>query len=245
MFLKISNLSKSYEKKKVLFGANARFEDGKIFGLLGRNGSGKTTFMNIIADEIPFNEGEISLCNDDSSCRGIDTKDVIYIYSTPVLPEFLTGFEFLKFFMEAENTRNSIKMNEREMDDKIYQILSKFSFSVDDSHRLIVSYSHGMKNKIQMMTILLTKAPIVLLDEPLTSIDIVAAKEIKDILKDEKKDRIIIFSTHILDLARQLCDEAVLIHNGRFERVDAQTIKSAEFEEKVVNILKDDSNEIQ
>ena len=96
-----------------------------------------------------------------------------------------------------------------------------------------------MKNKIQMVCFLITKPPVILLDEPLTSFDVVVAYEIKQLLKKMKSDHILIFSTHILELATDLCDDIVVLNNGQLELVDEELLKSPDFEEKIMDILKE------
>ena len=96
----IDNLVKSYGKDTlVLDGASFEFEEGKIYGLLGRNGSGKTTLFNCINGDIPFNSGEFHL-EVDGVVRNLIPEDIGYVLSTPTVPEFLTGYEFLKFFLD-------------------------------------------------------------------------------------------------------------------------------------------------
>ena len=112
--------------------------------------------------------------------------------------------------------------------------------SEEDHHNLIKYYSHGMKNKVQMLCFLITRPPIILLDEPLASFDVVVALEIKNLLKKIKSDHIIIFSTHILQLAVDLCDEIVTLNNGVLEPVDKELLKSQEFEERIMEILKEE-----
>ena len=112
----------------------------------------------------------------------------------------------------------------------------------EDRHRLIKGYSHGMKNKLQMLSFFITRPPIILLDEPLTSFDVVVALEMKKLLRDMKQDHILIFSTHILQLATDLCDEIAVLHQGALELVDPAAIHSPAFEEKVVEILKDEGD---
>ena len=112
----------------------------------------------------------------------------------------------------------------------------------EDRDRLLKDFLHGMKNKMQMACFLIARPPIILLDEPLTSFDVVVALEIKNLLKQIKHDHIIIFSTHILQLATDLCDEIVVLNNGILEEVESDILKSPEFEKKVIEILKDDSH---
>ena len=102
---------------------------------------------------------------------------------------------------------------------------------------LLKGYSHGMKNKIQMLCLLISKPQIILLDEPLTSLDVVAAHEMKELLLEMKKDHIIILSTHILQLAQDLCDEIVLLHQGKLSGVDDLDCHDKGFEEHVMELL--------
>ena len=100
-------------------------------------------------------------------------------------------------------------------------------------------YSHGMKNKVQMLCFLIGRPPVILLDEPLTSFDVVAALEMKNLLREMKDDHIIIFSTHILQLAADLCDEIVILNHGQLEGVDSALIGTPEFESRIIDILRD------
>ena len=99
-----------------------------------------------------------------------------------------------------------------------------------------------MKNKMQMLINIIAKPPVLLLDEPLTSLDVVVAEEMKGILRSLKADRITIFSTHIMDLALDLCDEIVLLHNGVLEGIDKSNADKEEFKEKIISALKEEDN---
>ncbi len=112
----------------------------------------------------------------------------------------------------------------------------------DDRQRLIKGYSHGMKNKMQMLCFIISKPPVILLDEPLTSLDVVVALEMKKLLREMRKDHIIIFSTHILQLATDLCDEIVLLSDGKLEQVDHSILSDPQFEEKIIDMLKDENH---
>ena len=100
-------------------------------------------------------------------------------------------------------------------------------------------YETGMKNKMQMLCFIISKPPVILLDEPLTSLDVVVALEIKKLLREMRQDHIILFSTHILQLATDLCDEIVLLNDGKLEQVDHSIIGDPQFEERIVSLLKD------
>lgn len=228
MQLILDQITKSFGTKEVLKGASFTFEKGKIYGLLGRNGSGKTTLFNCLSAEFPADSGSISLVDEFGQTRSPQQGDIGYVLSTPVVPEFLTGLEFVKFFQEIAGDQSG-----RTPD----QWLELVGLACDDGRRLMRGYSHGMKHKIQMLCFLIGKPPVILLDEPLTSFDVVAALEIKNLLREMKEDHIILFSTHILQLAQDLCDEIVLLHQGELEGVDNAKIHTPEFESYIVDLL--------
>ncbi|KGE17627.1 ATP-binding cassette domain-containing protein [Paenibacillus wynnii] len=233
MKLELENIHKSFGDKKVLQGINYTFEKGKIYGLLGRNGAGKTSLFNCLSGEIKPDNGGAFLSIHEVK-RQLQDEDIGYVYSLPILPEFLTGYEFVKFFMDI----NKEKVMPSTAIETYFDLIK---IGQTDRHRLIKSYSHGMKNKIQMLCVIITRPPLILLDEPLTSFDVVVALEIKKLLRDMKEDHIIIFSTHILQLATDLCDELVVLSNGQLEEIPSSTLHSPEFEEKIITLLKDEN----
>lgn len=108
--------------------------------------------------------------------------------------------------------------------------------------KLMKDYSHGMKNKMQMLVNIIGSAGILLLDEPLTSFDVLVAEQMKDLLRQIKSDHIIIFSTHIMDLAVSLCDEIVILNNGVLEEIDKTNLTESGLKERVIGILKGEDN---
>ena len=230
MRLIIEDLTKKYGDNLVLNDISFSFESGKIYGLLGRNGSGKTTFFNCLDDLIPFEKGNFYIETDDGKKESLE-GNIGLVLTNPMLPEFLTGYEFIKTYMEIN------KIDEL---DAIEDYFKKVSLTKEEHDKLIVEYSMGMKNKLQILMCIISKPKIILLDEPLTSIDVIVAKEIKDIFKSLKKDHIIIFSTHILELATSICNEIVILNNKNLELIDSKIIKSSSFEDKIVEILKDE-----
>lgn len=235
MKLSLQDIEKSFGDKKVLKKASFTFEKGKIYGLLGRNGAGKTTLFNCISGEMKYDDGNVTLLERGEDSEDLDYTRVGYVFSEPVLPEFLTGYEFVKFFIDInkDKIQNLLSIDE---------YLDMIKIKEEDRYRLIKGYSHGMKNKIQMLCILITKPDVILLDEPLTSFDVVVALEMKNLLKEIKDEHIIIFSTHILQLATDLCDEIVVLNDGVVELLDNELIKSPEFEAEIMDILKEDSD---
>ena len=231
MKLIIERLKKSFEKKEVLKDINFEFEEGKIYGLLGRNGAGKTTLFNCLNEDLPIDSGNFFL--KDKEIKKIDSHDIGYVLSTPNVPEFLTAREFLKFFIEINKDR--IK-NEKSID----EYFEFMKIEKEDRDKLLKDYSHGMKNKMQMLVNIIANPSILLFDEPLTSLDIVVQEEMKQMLKSIKKDHIIIFSTHIMELALDLCDEIVILNKGVLEKIDKNNLDNDKFKDKIIEALKEE-----
>lgn len=231
----IEHLSKNYEKKEVLRDINFTFEEGKIYGLLGRNGAGKTTLFNCINKDTKADGGEFFIETDEKR-RELKAEDIGYVLSTPTVPEFFTGREFLKFFIDINE--KYIK-NPKTLDEYFYFM----GIAPEDRDKLLKDYSHGMKNKMQMLINIIAQPNIFLLDEPLTSLDVVVAEEMKQLLRSMKDGRIIIFSTHIMDLALDLCDEIVLLSHGKLEVVEKTNLDSKEFKEEIIAALREESHE--
>ena len=229
MKLVIENLSKQFEEKSVLKNLDATFDQGIIYALLGRNGAGKTTLFSLIAKELKRDSGQIYLIDNDEKIN-LDSKDVFFMLAEPELPRFLTAREFINFFIDVNMQRIA-----GTLDPSYYFDLVKFD--EDDKDRLIQGYSTGMRNKLQMMMFLILKPKVILMDEPLNSLDVVVQKEMKDLIKSIKHDHIIIFSTHILDLAKDISDEIVLLHKGQIEEVDRQIKNNSDFEDRVIDLL--------
>lgn len=229
----IEHLSKRFEQKEVLKDIDFTFQEGKIYGLLGRNGAGKTTLFNCLNRDIKADGGTFSL-EEDGMRREVAAEDIGYVLSTPTVPEFLTGREFLKFFLDINGP--SIE-NPKSLDEYFDMI----SIMPEDRDKLLKDYSHGMKNKMQMLINIIAQPKILLLDEPLTSLDVVVAEEMKQLLRSLKDGRITIFSTHIMDLALDLCDEIVLLSHGELEVVEKSNLDNQEFKEKIIAALKEET----
>lgn len=233
MKLVLQNLRKSFGDQQVLNDVSFQFEKGKIYGLLGRNGAGKTTLFNCLGGEIEADGGTIKLV-DESSSFDLDIEDVGYVYSMPMLPEFVTGYEFVHFFIDVNE-----EVIERRGDD-IDALFDMMHITQDDRHKLIKHYSHGMKNKVQMLLFLITRPTVILLDEPLTSFDVIVASEMKQLLLEMKKDHVLIFSTHILQLATDLCDELIVLSGGSLTQVSPEILSQPDSEEKVIELLRNE-----
>lgn len=235
MELIVRDLVKKFDKKEVLKGASFKFSQGRIYGLLGRNGAGKTTFFNCVNDDLKPDSGSFSV-EENGVERPLLPDDIGYVLSTPVVPEFLTGREFLKFFLDV----NKQKIDDIKTIDEYFELMS---IQREDRDKLLKDYSHGMKNKMQMLVNFIANPPILLLDEPLTSFDVVVADEMKKLLKGMKRDHIIIFSTHILELAVDLCDDIVILSGGILEKIEKEHLDNSEFKERIISALRGEDDE--
>lgn len=231
----IEHLSKHFEKKAVLRDINFTFEEGKIYGLLGRNGAGKTTLFNCLNRDIKRDSGSFYLVSEGVR-REVVAEDIGYVLSTPTVPEFLTGREFLKFFLDI----NEKSVQSPKSIDEYFEYMK---IAPEDRDKLLKDYSHGMKNKMQMLINIIAEPNILLLDEPLTSLDVVVAEEMKQLLRSLKQGRITIFSTHIMDLALDLCDEIVLLSHGEIEVVEKSNLDSRGFKDKIIAALREEGYE--
>ncbi len=231
MKLIIKNLKKNFEQKQVLKDINYEFERGKIYGLLGRNGAGKTTLFNCLNEDLEIDGGEFYI--DDGGVRKLCAEDLGYVLSTPNVPEFLTGREFLKFFIDINRKR----ITDLKSVDEYFDFMK---IEVEDRDKLLKDYSHGMKNKMQMLVNIISNPDVLLLDEPLTSFDVVVAEEMKQMLKEIKNNHIIIFSTHIMELALDLCDEIVVLNKGVLTEIDRKGVDNEQLKEKIIEELKED-----
>lgn len=232
----IEHLSKSFERKDVLKDISFTFEEGKIYGLLGRNGAGKTTLFNCLNRDLKMDNGSFCIVDDSGGRREVAAEDIGYVLSTPTVPEFLTGREFLKFFIDINEKTIAAQKGIDEYFDYV-------SIEPEDRDKLLKDYSHGMKNKMQMLINIIAQPNILLLDEPLTSLDVVVAEEMKQLLRSLKQKRITIFSTHIMDLALDLCDEIVLLNHGVLEVVEKTDLDRKEFKDKILESLREEDHE--
>ncbi len=235
MKLNIEHVNKTFDSKVVLKDAHFTFETGKIYGLIGRNGAGKTTLFNCIHRDLKVNEGHISII-DENGERELGDNDIGYVLSTPVVPDFLTAREFIKFYIEVNFDK--IK-NMKTVDEYLDMVMIKN----DDRDKLLKDYSHGMKNKIQMLVHFISSPHVLLLDEPLTSFDVVVADEMKQLLRKLKEQSMIIFSTHIMELALDLCDEIVILNHGELKEVRQGEQTTEEYKESIIQALRDEDND--
>ena len=199
--LVVQDLQKRLGDQEVLRGASFTFEQGKIYGLIGRNGAGKTTFFNCLNEDLPRDGGSFHLVDDDGNLRPVTADDMGYVLSTPVVPEFLTAREFLQFFLEINRDRIPYPKAP-----DVY--LDYMCIDEADRGKLLKDFSHGMKNKMQMLVNIMADPTVLLLDEPLTSFDVVVADEMKALLDVETPKQLDNVETVITGSVRELCAAA-------------------------------------
>lgn len=208
--LEVINLKKSYNARPALRGLNFKLGRGEIYGLLGPNGAGKTTTLKILAGLISVDSGEIKIYGESYDWENSAIKQSIsYVPDEPFLYSKLTGEEHLHFFADLYK----IPIKEREKKLNFY-----FKYFEFESYRLelVENYSAGTRQKLLISQALLVEPKILLLDEPLASIDPLVGKKFKNHLKEiSKKGTIVIFATHILSLAQEVSNKIGIIVNGK------------------------------
>lgn len=228
MKLLIKDIKKNFSDKVVLTGATYTFKEDIIYGLLGKNGAGKTTMFNIIYDEVDQDGGTVQI-EEDGKLRNITFADVGMVFAETLLPEFLTAYEYIKFIFDITNEPKEYSID---------QYFDLVDIDKDDRHRIIKGYSSGMKSKLAMVAIYIQNPKIILLDEPLTAVDVISGQEIKKFIKKLKKDHIIILSTHMMDLAKDISDEIVILNEGKLRSLE-NLQKDENFEDIIIEALKE------
>ena len=229
MELILRDIQKRFQENEVLKGASFTFTSGQITGLLGRNGAGKTTLFNILYGESLADAGTFVIVENGVE-RPLTHQDIGMVFSENYLPEFLTGYEFVKFYMDLHATN---------ADKTVDDYLDFMDISQADRHRIIKGYSDGMKSKLSLLCILISKPKIILLDEPLTAVDLVSSIAIKRLLMALKDDHILILSTHIMALAEDLCDQVAVLDKGRLTALEVDKTHE-QFETKILQALQGD-----
>lgn len=209
--LEIKNLSKTYTKgKKAVDDVSLVIESGEIFAFIGHNGAGKTTTIKCVVGILDFEEGEIyidgiSVKKNPLECK----KKTAYIPDNPDIYESLTGIQYLNFISDIYQ----ISKNDRTEGIKKYADMFAIEKNLGD---IISSYSHGMKQKLALISALIRKPNLLILDEPFVGLDPKAAYLVKEVMKEMcQAGASIFFSTHVLEVAEKLCNKVAIIKNGR------------------------------
>lgn len=207
--LEFKNFSKNYGNKRAVDNLNLLIEEGDIYAFVGHNGAGKTTTLKAAAGILPFEEGDIlidgiSILSNPILCK----KKIAYLPDNPDLYDFLKGIDYLNFICDIY-----------EVDDNREELIKKYSDLFGLTGFLgntINTYSHGMKQKLAIISSLIHKPKLLLLDEPFVGLDPESTHNLKEIMKEMTKEGCsIFFSTHILDVAEKLCNKVAVIKNGQ------------------------------
>ena len=227
--IEIKNVTKKYGDKVALKDVSFNVEDGEIFAFIGHNGAGKTTLIKSIVGIHDFDEGDIlingkSIKEDPIACK----KDMAYVPDNPELYENMKAIDFINFICDMYD----VSLEEREKNISKYAKLFEMENNLNDT---INSFSHGMKQKIAIISALAHNPKILIMDEPFVGLDPKAVYDIKEIMNEMVKEgKTIFFSTHILDVAEKLCSRVAIIKNGELIKVGSmKQIKGDKSLEKV------------
>ncbi len=208
--LEIKNLTKKYGEKVAVDDLSLTVQTGQICAFIGHNGAGKTTTLKAIAGILNFEQGEIKIDGIDVKKNPMEAKRILaYLPDNPDLYEYLTGIEYLNFIA------NIFKMSESDRKQKIEEYAKRIGI-FDALQNPISSYSHGMKQKLALVSALIHSPRLLLLDEPFVGLDPISSHEMKLIMQEMAKNGATIFySTHVLDVAEKICDQVAIIKQGK------------------------------
>ena len=209
--LEINHFSKSYTgDNKACDDVCLNVESGDIFGFIGHNGAGKSTTIRSVVGVLDFDEGTIKIDNHDVKEEALECKKITaYIPDNPDLYENLTGLQYLNFIADA------FDINEVDRKQRINDYAERFEIK-DALTDMISSYSHGMKQKVAIISALIHEPKLLVLDEPFVGLDPKASFILKEIMHELcSKGSAVFFSTHVLDVAEKLCNKIAIIKKGK------------------------------
>lgn len=209
--IEIIDVSQSYVKnEKVIDNISLKIDDGIVFGFIGPNGAGKTTTIEMITGVLDIDEGDILIDGKSIKKNPLEAKKLFgFVPDTPDAFEKLTGLEYLNFIADV------YKVSPEERLDKVQKLTREFGIYNHLRDR-IQSYSHGMKQKLLIISVLLYNPKNWILDEPMTGLDPKASYTLKKFMKEHsQKGNTVFFSTHVLEVAEKLCDKIAVIDKGK------------------------------
>lgn len=235
--LKIENLTKKYGDKSAIDNLNLEVQDGEIFGFIGHNGAGKTTTIKCMVGILEFDNGDIyingnSIKDEPLKCK----KDIAYIPDNPDIYENLTGISYLNFVADI------FEIDKKTREERINKYAEAFEIK-NELQDLISSYSHGMKQKLVIISALIHTPKLLILDEPFVGLDPKASFTLKEIMKEiTKEGAAIFFSSHVLEVVEKLCDKIGIIKEGKLITYGTvEEVKGNEsLEEVFLELIKDE-----
>lgn len=211
--LKIENFTKKYGDKTAVSQLDLTIGKGEIYGFIGHNGAGKTTTIKAVAGILGFEEGQIyidgvSVKENPITCK----KKMAYIPDNPDLYEFMTGIQYLNFIADIYGVSSEVRQ------ERINRYAEKFEMKKNLAMG-ISSYSHGMKQKLALISAWIHEPSLIIMDEPFVGLDPKASHLLKEMMHEFcQKGGSIFFSTHVLEVAEKLCDKVAIIKGGRLIR---------------------------
>lgn len=211
--LKIEHLTKTYGDKKAVDDLSLHICPGEIYGFIGHNGAGKTTTLKACCGILQYDGGEITVDGVSMKQNPLDCKgQIAYIPDNPDLYEFMTGIQYLNFIADV------FGVNEADRKERIHKYADAFELTADLA-KPISSYSHGMKQKLAIISALIHEPKLIIMDEPFVGLDPKATHLLKEIMRDMcERGSAIFFSTHVLEVAERLCDKVAIIKGGKLIR---------------------------
>lgn len=236
--VEIKNFSKTYKGgKKAVKNLNLEIKAGDIYGFIGHNGAGKSTTIKALVGVLDFEEGEIFVDGHSIKAEPVQCKrETAYIPDNPDLYDHLTGIQYLNFIADIFK----VSQNDREDRIKEYGDMFEITYNLGD---VISSYSHGMKQKLAIISALLHKPKLMVLDEPFVGLDPKATLLLKNVMRKMCQEGCaIFFSTHVLDVAEKLCNKIAIINKGELVAAgDMETmIQEGSLEERFMEVVEND-----
>ena len=232
----IQHLTKRYGEKKAVDDLSLHIAPGEIYGFIGHNGAGKTTTLKAVVGILPFEEGEItingvSVKTDPLTCK----RQLAYIPDNPDLYDYMTGSKYLDFIADI------FGVGAEERQERIRKYADLFELT-DDLAQPIAAYSHGMKQKLAIISAWLHQPKLIIMDEPFVGLDPKASHTLKGMMREVcDQGGAIFFSTHVLEVAEKLCDKVAIIKGGRLIRAGTmEEVKGDDSLEEVFLELEDE-----
>lgn len=208
--LRIENLTKTYGEKRAVDNLSLHIAPGEIYGFIGHNGAGKTTTLKAVVGILQFDKGEVFIKGESIRKNPLACKQKIaYILDNPDLYEFMTGIKFLNFIADI------FGVPEEKRQERIRKYADLFEMT-ENLAQPIASYSHGMKQKLAIISAWIHEPKLIIMDEPFVGLDPKAAHILKQMMREIcDEGGAIFFSTHVLEVAEKLCDKVAIIRNGQ------------------------------
>ena len=208
--IEIKNVTKKYGDKKAVDNVSFTVEDGDIFAFIGHNGAGKTTLIKSIVGIHDFDEGDILIDGMSIKEKPVECKKLMaFVPDNPETYEHMKAIDYINFICDMYEVDTETRKKRIEKYSKLFEMENKLNDTID-------SYSHGMKQKIVLISALAHDPKILIMDEPFVGLDPKAVFDVKEVLNEMVKEgKIVFYSTHILDVAEKLCSRVAIIKNGK------------------------------